>query len=185
MPAWLLTNTFYGQWLPGDERGSVTSVRDHRPDDPTSDKRIEHDLRGTATEPPRRGLELAAIAQLKHAPVECTPDMAETLFRQFQETAAFRKRPLWAVAFMWNHMHMVVHAPDDPDPDRLLGDFKAYGSRALNRAFSPRDAGRWWTDKGSKRKLGDDADVAAAIRYVAQEQPAPLLVWSLRDGRIV
>ncbi|MBA4019292.1 MAG: hypothetical protein C0483_19170 [Pirellula sp.] len=185
MPAWLLTNTFYGQWLPGDERGSVTSVRDRRPDDQVSDKRIEHDLRGTAPEPPRRGLERASLLRLKHAPISCTVVMAETLFRQFQETATFRKRPLWAVAIMWNHMHMVVHAPDDPAPDRLLGDFKAYGSRALNRACSEQVAARWWTDKGSKRKLGDDADVAAAIHYVTQEQPEPLLVWSLRDGRII
>jgi len=36
MRSWLLSNTFYGTWLPGDERGSVTSVRDARPDDPES-----------------------------------------------------------------------------------------------------------------------------------------------------
>lgn len=43
MPLWLLTSTFYGQWLPGDERGSVTNVRDQRPTDPDAKIRIEHD----------------------------------------------------------------------------------------------------------------------------------------------
>ena len=33
MRNWLLSNTCYGTWLPGDRRGSVTSVRDLRPDD--------------------------------------------------------------------------------------------------------------------------------------------------------
>ena len=33
MTFWLLSSTFYGQWLPGDPRGSVTNVRDRRDDD--------------------------------------------------------------------------------------------------------------------------------------------------------
>src|SRR5437763_1061534 len=29
---WLLSSTFYGNWLPGDPRGFVSRVRDRRPD---------------------------------------------------------------------------------------------------------------------------------------------------------
>ena len=46
MRAWLLSNTTYGTWLPGDRRGSVTSVRDLRPGDEPSPFRFEHDLPG-------------------------------------------------------------------------------------------------------------------------------------------
>ncbi len=34
MTTWLLTSTTYGTWLPGDPRGSVTSVLDFRPEEP-------------------------------------------------------------------------------------------------------------------------------------------------------
>jgi hypothetical protein len=50
MRAWLLTTTTYGSWLPGDRRGSVTSVRDERPNDPPSVVRIEHDIPGEPNE---------------------------------------------------------------------------------------------------------------------------------------
>ena len=41
-----LTNTTYETWLPGDPRGSVTSVRDVRPGDERNAFRFEHDLPG-------------------------------------------------------------------------------------------------------------------------------------------
>jgi hypothetical protein len=31
---WLLTNTSYGNWLPGDRRGFVGRVWEHRPSEP-------------------------------------------------------------------------------------------------------------------------------------------------------
>ena len=121
---------------------------------------------------------------MRHPPFRCELSHAETLLDQLCETAEFRKRPIWAIAVMWNHLHFVVSAPDDPDPDRLLADFKAYGSRTLNRRFSPNEPGRWWTDKGSKRKLPNDDAVAAAIQYVVA-QLSPLVVWTAARGRIV
>ena len=43
---WLLSSTFYGNWLPGDRRGFVSRVRDRRPDESVSPVRREHDLPG-------------------------------------------------------------------------------------------------------------------------------------------
>jgi hypothetical protein len=43
---WLLTNTLYGTWLPGSERGFVGHVLDHRPDDAANDRRITHNTIG-------------------------------------------------------------------------------------------------------------------------------------------
>ena len=181
MPAWLLTNTFYGQWLPGDDTVDPSrSVRVHRTT--LYRPRVEHDVPGTDVEPPRRGLNLASKRLMTSEPVEFNLQRAEILFAQFQETAEFRKRPLWAAAIMWNHFHMVVHAPDDPEPDRMLGDFKAYGSRALNRSCS-RDR-TTLVAEGSKRKLPDDAAVIAAIRYVTDETAALGLVAATRKNRL-
>ncbi|MBU6293193.1 MAG: hypothetical protein KJS91_00805, partial [Planctomycetes bacterium] len=58
----------------------------------------------------------------------------------------------------------------------LLKDFKSYASRALNKQFEKPESGTWWTEGGSRRKLPDEAAVAAAIRYVL-DQEHPLVVW--------
>ncbi len=65
MRSWLLSNTFYGTWLPGDARGSVTSVHDQRDDDSPSEFRLEHDIPGTPWEEEMPGLREAAVAQMK------------------------------------------------------------------------------------------------------------------------
>ena len=88
MRAWLLTNTYYGTWLPGDARGSVTSVRDARPGDPPGEVRFEHDLPGTPWEEEVPGLSRAAVAQMKGPPISFDVEKAEVVLAQFQETAA-------------------------------------------------------------------------------------------------
>jgi REP element-mobilizing transposase RayT len=183
--SWLLTNTLYGTWLPGDLRGSVTSVRDHRPEDPPSGFRLEHDIPGTPCEEELPGLRRAAMEQMKGPPIYFDQVKAEVVLAQFQETAEYRGRVLRAVSVMYNHFHMVVQVADDPRPGRVLADFKAYGSRALNRRFGKPPSETWWTDKGSKRKLKDEEALAAAIHYVLYRQPNPLVVWSPETGRLV
>lgn len=185
MRAWLLTNTTYGTWLPGDPRGSVTSVRDSRPDEKPGDVRLEHDLPGEPWEDPLPGLQRSAREALKGPSIYLDLEKAETLLAQFQETAACRGWTLRAVAIMANHFHFVVQVPDDPSPQKILADFKAYGSRCLNRKHGQPPSETWWTTNGSKRKLKDDEALAAAIHYVLYKQPHPLVVWCPKLGRIV
>lgn len=185
MRTWLLTNTTYGTWLPGDRRGSVTSVRDERPGDPATEFRIEHDVPGEPWEESIPALECSALTQMKGDPIYFDRENAEVVFAQFQETARHRKWTLLAVSIMCNHFHMVVQVPGDPEPRKILADFKAYGSRTLNRRYGQPPSETWWTTRGSKRKLPDDRAIVAAINYVLYKQPNPLLVWSLELGRIV
>lgn len=185
MRFWLLTNTYYGTWLPGDRRGSVASVHDVRPDDPDTPFRFEHDTPGTPWEDEMPGLHRASEERMNGPPIFFDLDKAELVLAQFQETAAYRGHALHAVSVMVNHLHFVVQVPDDPDPSRLLADYKAYGSRALNRRYGKPPSETWWTTKGSKRKLKDDEALAAAINYVLYKQPSPLVVWSPEMGRIV
>ncbi len=185
MRSWLLSNTFYGTWMPGDERGSVTSVRDVRPEDPPDDFRFEHDLPGTPWEEEMPGLHWAAEEQMKGPPIYFDREKAEVVLAQFRETAGYRGRVLRAVSIMYNHCHLIVQVADDPDPARMLADFKAYGSRALNRRFGKPPSDTWWTTNGSKRKLKDEEALAAAIHYVLYKQPNPLVVWSPETDRIV
>jgi len=93
-----------------------------------------------------------------------------------------------AAAVMRAHVHLVVGVPGDPEPDVLLRDFKAYGSRAINRLFSRPKSGTWWTEGGSKRVKRTEEAVVRAVRYVARQEGALVAwvdagwEWVLRDG---
>jgi REP element-mobilizing transposase RayT len=182
MRTWLLTNTSYSTWLPGDPRGCVTSVRDLRPDDQPRIVRFEHDLPGEPWEDPLPGLYRSAAENMCGPPIHLNLAQAEALLGQFRETSGYRGRTLLAVAVMRNHFHMVVQVPGDPCPKRMLADFKAYGTRALNGRFGRPLSERWWTENGSNRKV---RDVPAAVHYVLYKQPYSLVVWSPELGRLV
>ena len=167
---WLLTWTMYANWLPGDPRGSVTTISDHessrfRPNEPH-----------TPYCEPMPGLHESAKRLTVGQPIRLTLDQASVARTQFQETASFRGWDLLAVAIMANHVHLVVGVPGDPDPADLLKDFKSYASRALNKRFGKPVSGTWWTESGSRRKLADESAIVAAVRYVL-DQNHPLIVW--------
>jgi REP element-mobilizing transposase RayT len=178
MRHWLLTSTTYGTWLPGDTRGSVTSVRERRASDVPGCNRIEHRRPGEAYEPPMLALRRSAMTRLRAEPVWLIQSHAEELVLQFRETATHRGWTLLAASVMANHFHLVVRVLNDPEPQRVLADFKAYGSRALNRRFGEPRSGDWWTSGGSKRKLPDEAAVVGAVNYVLNRQQNPLIAWS-------
>ena len=85
---------------------------------------------------------------------------------------------------MANHMHVVVNVHSDPEPESILRDFKSYGSGALNVQWEKPKSGTWWTESGSKRKLGTDNSVNRAIEYCC-DQEYPLLIWTKEKGIIV
>jgi REP element-mobilizing transposase RayT len=164
---WLLTWTTYGSWLPGDRRGFVGQLRD------ATGLPYIHNLPHTPCDADMPALEGAMRAAMKGAPIRLGPAQAEALVAQFRETAAYRGWLLLAGAVMANHVHLVVGVPGDPDPEKLLHDFKSYASRTLNRLGSRPVNGTWWTESGSKRKL---RDVLAAVEYV-RNQERPLVIW--------
>lgn len=185
MAYWLITNTTYGTWLPGDPRGSVTSVREKRKNDAGVASRQEHDLPGQPYEDYVPGLQRSAVRLMKGAPIYLSLPQAEHVLSQFQETAAFRGWTLVACSIMANHYHLIVLVPDEEDPSRVLADFKAYASRVLNREYGKPASGTWWTSKGSTRKLKDTSAVRNATLYVIKRQPNPLVVWCVEQGRLV
>jgi REP element-mobilizing transposase RayT len=168
---WLLTWTMYGQWLPGAPRGSVTRI-----ELPGQSHREEQDEFGTPRTAAIPDLNESARKRLKCDPIYLTLEHAEKLLPQFQETAEIRKWLLVGTAIMANHIHVVVGVPDDPDPEDLLRDLKAYGSRKLNRTFGKPTSETWWTQSGSKRKLPDRVAIQNAVQYL-RDQEFPLVIW--------
>jgi REP element-mobilizing transposase RayT len=185
MAAWLLTSTCYGTWLPCDPRGSVTSVRDLRPGDAPTLLRFEHDMPGEPYEDELPGLQEHARESMTGPPVYFDIGHANTMAKQFPETATHRGWQLLAFAVMYNHIHIVVDVPGFVAAHKILGDFKAYGSRALNKAFGKPASETWWTYRGSKRILRNDEAVAAAIHYVLHKQPNPLVTWFWECGIMI
>ncbi len=48
---WFLTSTTYGTWLPGDERGCITRVRDYRAGDVSPPSNVASNVIGSVTPP--------------------------------------------------------------------------------------------------------------------------------------
>ena len=179
---WLLTNTCYGNWLPGAARGFVGRVWEHRPFDPEEAPRVAHDLPGTPYDEDMAGLEKASGQLMKGPPIHLETPHAEAALAQFRETAGFRGWAIQAIAIMFNHFHIVVGVSGDPKPSKILGDFKSWATRTLTERFGAPASKTWWTERGSKRKLATEEAIAAAIHYVLYDQPIRLVTWSPETG---
>ncbi len=153
---YFFTFTTYGNWLHGDERGSV-------------------DRKGTTFESrflvPDEPLNSRRHAQLKFPPLILTASMRDCVLRAIQEHCAFKGWLLREVNVRTNHVHAVVSARHKPA--RLLNAIKAYATRALRAADLVSDR-PVWTESGSQRYLWKPEDVASACTYARSNQGAPL-----------
>ncbi len=155
--AFFITFSCHGTWLHGDAPGSVD--RNHnRPGDPllppqcarVQANRERMDQPEYRLDAPRRRLVLHAV----------------------REVCAYRSWRLLAVHVRMTHVHAVVHA--DAAPERVMNDFKAYASRALNQAGVDAPDCKRWTRHGSTRYLWTQEEVDARIEYTLNGQGDPM-----------
>lgn len=151
--AYFITFTTYGAWLHGKDPGSVD--REHNevdtpflPPDPIE----ENEERLSLSQPPyildeaRRRIVLATI----------------------QEVCQYRGWRLIACHIRSTHVHIIVVA--SANPEKVMGDIKAYASRRLTEAgFENKDRKRW-TRHGSTRYIWDDEFLRNAINYALNRQ---------------
>jgi REP element-mobilizing transposase RayT len=178
---WLLTNTCYGTWLPGDSRGFVGYVRERRVGEAESTHRVIHHESGTIYDAASSGLEQAARQRLQGSPIHLNVEPAAILIEQFLETAKHLGWTILAAAVMFHHFHLVVTGGETPSA-KLLGDLKSWGTRRLSQTFGAPSSGTWWTERGSKRHLPGDVAVMQAVDYVLFRQPQPLVTYSPWTG---
>ena len=171
MRHWLITWTCYGTWLPGARQGFVSHVRDEH------GKLVIHNVPGTPFDADMPALEEYARSQMKGPPVNLDKAAAEAMIAQYQETCRIRGWELQAASVMYNHTHVVVAVPDDPEPQSILETLKSWATRAVKKLRPLPPNGTFWTGKGSTRKLSGDEAVWAAVIYVVRKQPDPLAVW--------
>ena len=91
------------------------------------------------------------------------------------DVCAHRGWSLLAAHVRTNHVHVIVEA--EVPPEKVMNDFKAYASRALNRLEGEKPSRRRWARHGSTRWLWKDQDVREAIWYVVEEQGEPMAVF--------
>ncbi|MCE9567518.1 MAG: transposase [Planctomycetes bacterium] len=120
------------------------------------------------------GLVRFAESAMRGARILLTLEQAGIVAFQFRETARHRQWEILSLAVMANHIHLVVSAPSSITTAKLIGDFKAYTTRQLNDKFGKR---RWWTERGSGRRLGDESAIQRAVNYVFRQEH-PLIVWA-------
>ena len=146
--ALFLTWSTYGTWLPGDSRGWVDYGR------------------GWRLPVPWRQLETAA--RMTEDACRLTSEMRAAVEQQLEETCGIRSWQLFAKNCRYNHVHIVVAAPNT-DPKRVRTTLKAWASRCLRDGFD-RSRENWWTERGSIRRIFDEASLEAAIIYVKDGQ---------------
>ena len=120
---WLLTWTTYGTWLPGDRRGFVSDVRDEAGD------KVLHNIPGTPCDNDMPALKAYAASIMAEDTVWLDVSKAQAVADQLRETAGHRGWWILVLAVMANHVHVVVGVPGDPDPEKILADFKAWATR--------------------------------------------------------
>jgi len=99
----------------------------------------------------------------------------DTALQAFVEICDYRGWGLYAAHVRQTHVRAVVDA--NVTGKRVMGDLKAYASRALNRD----GVTRRWSRLGSVRELATRAALERAIHYVACEQGEPLSLFVRAD----
>ena len=155
-----ITFTCYGCHLHGSESGSVDR---------------QHNVPGT------RSLEVdpqraAAVAErMDQAPYHLDQIRRNAVLEAIRAVCAQRGWSLLAAPVRSNHVHTVLEA--EVPPERVMSDFKAYGSRRLNDMRLDEPNRKRWAGHGSTRWRWKPQHVSAAIQYVVAEQGDAMAVF--------
>ena len=156
--AYLITFRCYGTWLHGDERGSIDRT---------------HNAYGSPYIEPNAGWKGYNAGKLKSEPVKLSGAQRKTVESAVREVCEFKRWSLYAINVRTNHAHAVA-AIGGASSGSALNAFKAYATRHL------RSNGLWtyphspWADKGSCRRIWNEASLHRSIDYVLNGQGGPL-----------
>lgn len=112
---------------------------------------------------------------MTHAEASFSLDEAFMALGAIRQVCAFRHWTLLAAHIRSTHAHLIVDGVADASD--AIRDFKAYTSRALNRAGWRRR----WARGGNFARLQDSGAVRAVVRYVVDAQGSPMAVYVAPD----
>ncbi|MBI3269391.1 MAG: hypothetical protein HYZ53_10260 [Planctomycetes bacterium] len=163
--AYFITFRTYGTWLHGDTRGSVDR---------------KHNVFGMPLlphDPKRAGEDAAAMANPSSVLSAAQRAIVEAAVKGVCE---HRGWILHALNVRTNHLHVVVSA--QVSPERVMADFKAWGTRRLVEGGTMGRGARVWTRHGSTKYLWRSEAVAAACNYVIHGQEGDQLPVEPANG---
>lgn len=146
----------YGTWLHGRE-GSVDDL---------------NNTLGKAKLPADVFREEGEGQRQKRPPVELDAEQRFVVDATVREVCGYRAWQLHALNVRTTHVHVVVTAIHAPE--RVMNDFKAYCTRRMREAGVLGLDVEPWSYHGSTRYLDSPNSFALAIKYVFEEQGAPL-----------
>ena len=161
---YLITFACYGCHLHGSESGSVDSG---------------HNAPGTPTLATDSARAAAEAERMDQPPYHLDQIRRDAVLEAIQEVCVHRGWSLLAAHVRSNHVHTVVEA--ETPPERVMGDFKAYASRRLNRMRMDEPSRKRWAHHGSTRWLWKPQHVSAAMQYVIAEQGEAMSVFESHE----
>ena len=156
--AYFITWSTYGARLHGDPRGSVDQ---------------DHNLHGRPFVPEQLSRERFERDELKHPPFVLSPAAREVVARTIHDHAEHREWTVHALNARSTHVHVVVQAPRGVEPETMMGQFKASGSRRLRERGLIGEGARVWTPHGSTKHLVEAEGLMSTVHYVADLQDHP------------
>ena len=163
--AYFITFSCYGTWLHGSEKGSVS----------------EHQNKfGTPVLQAYSNFHEFERQSLMHSPYLLKQPHREIVLQSIIEVCLHRDWHCYAAHVRTNHVHVVLSA--NVEPEKILNDFKAYSSRALNKSGLDKFISKRWTKHGSTKYLWEPVMIVPAINYVVEEQGVPMAVYVDEDA---
>ena len=157
---YLLTFSCYGPRLHGDPRGTVDR---------------NHNLVGARYLPCEPAWMDAERRNMVQGEYDLDAPRRNIVIRSILEVCAHRCWLPIAVHVRSSHVHVVLDAPQPPEP--VLTALKSYASRHLNRAGLDAPNRRRWSRHGSTRYLWNRKAIDRAVGYVTEGQGEPMELY--------
>ena len=167
--AYFITFTCYGCRLHGDDPYTVD--RDHSIID------------GPHLEPNEQ-YRRASVDAMKQAPYNLDEVRRKLVLESVREVSRYRKWVLLAVHVRSTHVHLLVQAAGYT-PEQAMTMFKAYASRALNRAGVDPEGRKRWARHGSTRYINTPQGLRDTMRYIKDEQGEVMELWVNEEITII
>jgi len=163
--AYFITYSCYGTWLHGNNKGAVSRHKN---------------TFGTPVISAHSNLKQREKQSLINPPYLLEKNHREIVLQSIIGVCLHREWRLYAAHVRTNHVHVVLSAR--VEPEKIMNDFKAYSSRALNKSGLDKQIHKRWTKHGSTKYLWEPIMIVPAINYVVEEQGPPMAVYVDEDA---
>jgi len=151
--AYFITFTTYGTWLHGDKRGSV---------DP-----LHHQFE-TPRLKPNQDLYVGMKTKQRYKTIFLDKQKRKVVMKAIQSACQNYHWHLYAIHVRSNHVHMIVQATTASE--KIMGQLKAYASRALNKLANQTSPQKYWSRHGSTRYIWSSRFLFPVMHYVIDQQ---------------